>query len=150
VKAAGGNHLTFTVGGKVSQHFVAVGVNNGGTYWHLKHPIVATSAGAITTLTGFSIVRAITAHVAVIDQGVQILVGFEDDTTPITTITAVRTTPGDVLFPAETKATVAAFPGIDADRDFVDKFHSFYLVTAIAIHGSRGIPYVLYIKKPRH
>src|SRR5690606_21795830 len=63
------------------------------------------------------------AGIAVVDQGVEVGIGFQIDGTAITTITAVRTALGNELFPAETHATIATITGFDGNGHFIYEFH---------------------------
>ena len=58
-----------------------------------------------------------------IDQGVQIGGGHQIDAAAIPAVAPVGSAKGDVFFPPEADAAVAAVAGFDSNSRFVNKFH---------------------------
>src|SRR5690606_23055089 len=79
--------------------------------------------GAIGAATVLAPLGVEPAGIAVVDQGVEVGIGFQIDGTAITTITAVRTALGHELFSAETHATIATITGFDGNGHFIYSFH---------------------------
>jgi hypothetical protein len=80
---------------------------------------VALPAGAL-----FAIAGPMNARVPVIDQRVDIPVGYRHDAAAATTVAAVRAASRHVLLPAKAHCAVAALSGMNVDLRFIDEFHS--------------------------
>jgi hypothetical protein len=73
---------------------------------------------------------------AVIDHGIEGVIGLQVDTATITTVTPVGTPPGNIFFAAETQTAIAAFARCNAYQCFVYKFHA----RILAQFGVVGLP----------
>ena len=123
VPTALGHNKPVTMGRQVAEHLGAVLINDRGAHGYPKNEVLAALAGTVAAAAGLAILGAITAHKTVVDHGVEVFVGFQDDTTAITAIAAIRAAPRNILLPAEAQAAVATVARKHLDACFIYKFH---------------------------
>ena len=78
----------------------------------------AVGAGAVAALPGAEMLG-----VAEVDEGVQVLGGFEDDVAAAAAVTAVRAAEFDEALAPEGDDAVAPIAGADVDLGLVEEFH---------------------------
>ena len=117
------HHEALSRGRQVTQCLTGIFINGGCSNRHFQHNVGTFGTGAVAATALLTVFSAITTGVAVINQGVEVLIGFQKYGTAVATITAVRTTLGNEFFTTEADAAVTAFAGVDADLGFIYKLH---------------------------
>ena len=136
VPAALGNQQTLTVFGHIAHGFTGTLIDNTRTYRHFNRDVFTALTGTIAAcavLTAFCTERFFKT---IIDQRVQVLVGFHPDVTTITAVAAIRAAFRNILFAAEAHATITAITCNDQNRCFINKLH-FILRKSFACAGLR-------------
>src|SRR5690606_38374054 len=118
-----GHQQPLTGLGQVTDDLLGSGIHHSGTHRNAQHHVLALGAGAIGAATVLAPLGVEPAGIAVVDQGVEVGIGFQIVGTAITTITAVRTALGNELYPAESHATIASITGFDGNGLFFYGFH---------------------------
>jgi len=124
VPAALGDHQLLARGDQVTDHFLGRGVDHGGADRHAQEQVLALLAGAIGAATVLAALGLVVAGIAIVDEGVEVLVGHHVHRAAVTAVAAVGATVLDEFLAAEAHATVAAVTGFYPDRYFVYKLHS--------------------------
>src|SRR5690554_57377 len=123
MESALGHQQPLTGLGQVTDDLLGSGIHHSGTHRNAQHHVLALGAGAIGAATVLAPLGVEPAGIAVVDQGVEVGIGFQIDGAAITTITTVRTALGNELLPAETHATIATITGFDGNGHFIYEFH---------------------------
>src|SRR5690554_7690708 len=123
MESALGHQQPLTGLGQVTDDLLGSGIHHSGTHRNAQHHVLALGAGAIGAATVLAPLGVEPAGIAVVDQGVEVGIGFQIDGTAITTITTVRTTLGNELLPAETHATIATITGLDRKSTRLNSSH---------------------------
>jgi len=113
---------------QVGDHVAAVQVRDYGADRHPQDQILGTLAVAVRAAPLFAVVGLEFARIAVIDQGVDVAVGYGVDAAATTAVAAIRSAERDELFAAERGGPVATLAGDHFDFCFVDEFHEVCLV----------------------
>ena len=113
--------------GQVANHFLSTRINHRGADWHAQHQLFTLAPRAIGTATIGATLGIKAAGIAIVDQGVEVLVGDHVHRAAIPPITTVRPTILDELLATETHATVAAITSFYKNRYFIDEFHGLRL-----------------------
>jgi hypothetical protein len=95
------------------------GVVDLGSKWDLDFQVSSRSARLVGTFTVSSPLRGVDRAEAEVVEGVQPFVADEDDGAAMAAISPRRTSPGNVLFPAEGETAVASTPAADMNDGFV-------------------------------
>src|SRR5699024_1436078 len=109
--------------GQVADDFLGAGIDHGGTHRHRQDHILTLGARAIGTAAILAALGIEATGIAVIDQGIQVGIGLQEDGTTITAVTTIRTALGNELLPPETHAPIAAITGLYRDGYFIYEFH---------------------------
>src|SRR5690606_15828192 len=123
VPAALGDQQALSRLDQVANHLLGVGVDHRGTHRHRQDQILALGAGALAGAALLAVGGDEAAGVAVVDQGVEVVRGFQIDGAAVTAVAAVGAALLDELFAAKTHHAVAAVAGLYRYRYFIDEFH---------------------------
>lgn len=115
VPAALSDHQPLTGLGQVADDFLGIGVDHGGTDRHRQDQVVALGPGAVLAAAVLAALGIETAGVAIVDQGVQVDVGFQIDGTAVATVAAVGTALFDELLATKAHEAIAAVTGFHVD-----------------------------------
>ncbi|CGV83387.1 Uncharacterised protein [Salmonella enterica subsp. enterica serovar Typhi] len=114
---------TLTVFGHVAHRFTGSLVDNARTDRHFDGHVFTAFTGTVAAraiLTTFSAERFFKA---VIDQRIQVFIGFHPDVAAVAAITAVRAAFRDIFFAAEAHTAITAIACNDQNRCFINKLH---------------------------
>jgi len=123
VPAALDNADALTGLGQVTDDLLGRRIDHRGAHGDRQHQVFALGAGALGAPALLTVLRSETSGVTVIDQGVQVDVGFEPDRPAIAAVTAIGATLLDEFLPAETHHAVAAVTRFYVYGYFIDEFH---------------------------
>src|SRR5690606_23790407 len=94
-----------------------------GTHRHLHHHIRALGAGAVAAHAVHAGLGAEMLLVAIVDQRVQAVDGFQPDIAATAAIAAIRPAEFDEFFAAKRDAAGAPVAGADINFGLIEKFH---------------------------
>jgi hypothetical protein len=97
------------------------GVVNERSRRDVNDQILAAEAGHFFAHSGMAARGLPMMTAGEIEEGILVGIGDENNVTAITAIAAVGATLGDVFFPSEGDAAVAAVAGFDLDDGFIDE-----------------------------
>src|SRR5260364_126913 len=137
--AALGQNEALADGGKVVDQGLAVLVEDLGADGNLEHHRLAAGAVAVLARPVSASLGLEMLLVAVVDQGVEAIDGFDHDIAATAAIAAVRPAELDELLAPERNATVAAVAGAHIDLGFIEKFHDVLYVGEAGPYGNRGM-----------
>ena len=121
--AALSHHQTLTVFGHIAHGFTGALIDNTRTNRHPNGDVFATLTGTVAARAVLTTLGAEGFFKTVVNQGVQVLVGFHPYVAAVTAVTAVRAAFRNIFFTAETHATITAITCYDQDRCFINKLH---------------------------
>ena len=108
----------------ITQAFTALCIGDDGTQRNPDHDVLTTFSGFVPARAVLAVLRLVFSEVPEINQGVQTRVAFQENTAAAATVTTVRPSELDVLFPPERGRSIAAVAGVDIDLGFVYEFHA--------------------------
>ncbi len=123
VPAAFSDHQTLTMFRHVAHGFAGALIDNSRTDRHFNRNVFTAFTGAIAARAILTTFRTERFFKTVIDQRVQVFVGFHPYVAAITAITAVRAAFWNIFFTAEAHATITAITCNDQNRCFINKLH---------------------------
>ena len=109
--------------GQVAQSLTGIFITGAGSDRNAQYLVFATMTGTVGTAAVLTALGRMEAFETVIDQGVQVFIGNQIDIAAIATVSAIRTTVGNIQLPAKTDTTVTTVTGIDSNLDFINKLH---------------------------
>ena len=98
--------------------------------WYLQRRVGALGAGAIATHAVDAGLGLEMLLVAIVDQRVQPLDGFQPDIAAAAAIAAIRPTELDEFLAPERDAACAAIAGADIDLGLIEKFHGYVAIAS--------------------
>ena len=121
--ATSGHQQLILTSNQFSYHIASVCLIGDGAQRHFNVQVVPAFSGALLPTARHTIAGAKFPLLAKIHQGVESLPGNEIDISPGSAVAAIGTTPGDILFPSETEASIPPSTGGNLNPDVVDKLH---------------------------
>src|SRR5262245_61637470 len=121
--AALGDRGTLTHFGEIGDERLAVFFVDLGTDRHFENDILAIGAGAVLAHAIAAALRLEMLLVAVIDQRIEAIDGFDHHVAASPAIAAVRAAEFDEFLAPERHAAVAASAGRYVDLGFIEEFH---------------------------
>ncbi|MNN36037.1 hypothetical protein D3C81_1499120 [compost metagenome] len=123
VPATLGHHQTLPRLGQVTDDFLGTGINDGRSYRHRQDQVFTLGTGAVLAAAVLPALGIEAPGVAVVHQGIQVLVGLEVYRATVTAITTVGTAFFDELLAAKAHEAIAAVTGFHVNGYFIDEFH---------------------------
>ncbi len=120
--ALGDQQLLFVVS-QITQQLAGVFIGSAGTDRHAQDLVLAAATSTVGALAILATLGCMETLEAIVDQGVEVLVGDQINVATITTVTTIRATVRDVFFTAKAYTTVTTVTGIDSNLDFINKLH---------------------------
>ena len=117
--------------GHVADALTGFRIGDDGAQRHPDHYIFAAPTSLVPARAMLAILRLVFPHVAEINEGVQTGITFEQHTTATSTVTPVRPTERNILFPAERCGTIPAVPGDYDNIGFINEFHKLILTRTL-------------------
>src|SRR5690606_32958452 len=111
VPAALGHHQSLARLDQVADHFLSGHVDDRGAHRYRQDQVFTLGPGAIGAAALLTVLRQEFARIAVVDQGVEVLAGFEEHRATVTPIAAVGAALLDELLAAEAHHAVTAVTG---------------------------------------
>jgi len=121
--AAFGDQQALSNHGQITQGLKRGFINDSGSDRHTNDGIFTAGTGLVAAATGLAALAAIPGLEPEVDQGVELIIGNQQDITALTSVPAVRTTLGNILLPPERQCAIPALAGLDPDRSFVNELH---------------------------
>ncbi len=112
-------------GADVGQDFAVFFVDDHRAGGDADDPVIGVGTGALLGAAGLAVLGGPLVDAAEVDQGVETLVGGQDDIAALAAVTAVGTALGDVFGALERQLAVAALAGPDHDACAVYKHAGF-------------------------
>jgi hypothetical protein len=108
---------------KVLQHFLRLIIINKRADRKANDEILSILSGLVFSFTVTSLLGAKLSWVGYIEKGSQLSVSLKDHVPAFSSITAVRTSPGDKLFSPKTDTAISTIARFHMDSCFIHKFH---------------------------
>ena len=134
--AALGNQDALPWRGEVSQQRLAVFGKNLSTRRNFDVAVVAIGTSAVLAHAAPASLSFVVLLVAVVDQRVEVVDAFDEDTATLSAVAAVGSAELNKLLAAEADAAVAACSGRDVDFGLIEKLHDARAFKAV-VQGRR-------------
>ena len=123
MEAALGHQQALAWLGQVTDHLSCVVIDDGGAHRDGELHVGPAPAGAVGAAAGLAGLGAKLPRVAVVDHGVQVVIGNQEDAAAVAAVAPIGAAEGHGFLTAKAHATLAAGAGLDVDTRFVDEFH---------------------------
>ena len=120
-----GDQQALTRLGQVTDHFLSRGVDHRSADRHRQYQVLALGTRTIGAAALLAIGRQEAPGIAVVHQGVEVLVGLDIHRAAITAVTTIGAALLDELLTTEAHHAVTAVAGLYIDRYFIDEFHGY-------------------------
>jgi hypothetical protein len=90
-----------------------------------EHDIRRGTAEAVGTLALCSVLGAMNTRVAIVDERIDVAVGYEVYAATTAAVAAIGSSAWHKFLSPETRDAIAAFAGVQLDHSFVNEFHNF-------------------------
>ncbi len=118
-----GNHNALTRREQLIEHLTGIRIGDDGTHRHLERDVVTGSTEHVRAHTVLTTFGFMAARIAVIDQGIQIGVGYGIHVATTPTITAIGAAKLFVFFVPKGHTAIPAIASGYIDIGFIDEFH---------------------------
>ena len=116
------NNLS-TIDGEIGDDLAGRLIGDHRTNRHAQYDIVRTSSVLVRTAPRFSVLGAMDAGKAKINQGIDIAICYCNNAAAASAITAIRATLRHKLLAAKRRHAPATVTGLDLDTRFINEFH---------------------------
>src|SRR6185312_1478544 len=123
--------------GQIGEHDLLAVIEDFGADRHAQHQLLAVCAGTLAAGAAAPVLGAEMLPVAIVDEGVEIVLGDDDDVSALAAVAAVRAAELDELLAAKAHRAAPAIAALQVDFALVEKFHRF---GANRKRGARAAP----------